>query len=455
MSAATRAPAKPKLSAATQPLPGRQVSAAGSSTEAALLPGQEWRSELYDMACEQFVRAAGVLGLDDESHTRLLEPRRSLIVNFPVRLDDGEIVNMTGYRVQHTLTMGPTKGGFRFAPDVSLGECAALAMWMTWKCALLELPYGGAKGGVRCEPHELSAHEIERVTRRYAAELIPIIGPNQDIPAPDMGTGEREMAWFYDTYSQAAGYSVPEIVTGKPAVLGGTEGRQPATGLGAVYTIEALLERKGHSLADRRVVIQGFGNVGSVIARELHARGARVLAVSDVYGGIVDPTGLDIAAVTRWNNEHGRLEGFPDAEAIGRMELLELECDILIPAALERQITSENAPRLQCGLVVEAANGPTTPEAERVLAERGIALLPDVLVNAGGVTVSYYEWVQSHQKYAWDLVEIKDRLRLQMRTALGKVLDAADRLQTDYRTAALSVAIDRVAEAAKLRAVYP
>ncbi|MFZ2049494.1 MAG: Glu/Leu/Phe/Val dehydrogenase [Solirubrobacteraceae bacterium] len=433
-------------------LPG---AAAGASQEAAVVQGQEWRSELYEMACEQFVRAAGVLGLDDESHTRLLEPRRSLIVNFPVRLDDGEIVNLTGYRVQHTLTMGPTKGGFRFAPEVSLGECAALAMWMTWKCALLELPYGGAKGGVRCDPHALSRAEIERVTRRYAAELIPIIGPNQDIPAPDMGTGEREMAWFYDTYSQATGYAVPEIVTGKPPVLGGTVGRQPATGLGVVYTIEALLERQGRSLSDQAVVIQGFGNVGSVVARELHARGARVLAVSDIYGAIFNPQGLDVPAVARWNDEHCRLEGFPDAEALTGREILELDCDILVPAALERQITGENASRLQCGLLVEAANGPTTPEAERVLRERGIAVIPDVLANAGGVTVSYYEWVQSHQKYAWDLMEIKDRLRLQMRTALGRVLDAADRLQTDYRTAALSVAIDRVSEAAKLRAVYP
>ncbi len=431
------------------------ASAQRARRDSALLPGHEWRSSLYDMACRQFVRAADALGLDDEAHTRLLEPRRSLTVNFPVRLDSGEVINLTGYRVQHTLTMGPTKGGFRFSPEVSLGECAALAMWMTWKCALLELPYGGAKGGVRCDPHRLSVAELERVTRRYAAELIPIIGPNQDIPAPDMGTGEREMAWFYDTYSQAAGYAVPEIVTGKPAVLGGTEGRQPATGLGAVYALEALLEREGHSLRDRRVVIQGFGNVGAVIARELHERDARVIAVSDLYGGIVNRDGLDVPAVARWHEDHGRLAGFAEADHVGRTEILELDCEILVPAALERQITAENAPRLQCELVLEAANGPTTPEAERVLERRGIAVLPDVLVNAGGVTVSYYEWVQSHQKYAWDLVEIKDRLRMQMRTALGRVLDAAQRLDVDYRTAALSVAIERVSEAAKLRAVYP
>jgi glutamate dehydrogenase (NAD(P)+) len=420
-----------------------------------LSAGEEWHCDLFEMACRQFRHTAEVLELDHETHTRLLEPRRSLTVNFPVRMDDGEVVNLTGYRVQHTLTMGPTKGGLRFAPDVSLGECAALAMWMTWKCALLGLPYGGAKGGVRCDPHLLSVPEIERVTRRYAAELIPVIGPNQDIPAPDMGTGEREMAWFYDTYSQAVGYSVPEIVTGKPPVLGGTEGRRPATGLGAVFVIEAMLERLGWQLAEQRVVVQGFGNVGAVVAEQLHARGATVLAVSDVQGGVVDLDGLDIPDVLRWKAEHEYLAGYPGAEPIGRAELLELPCDILVPAALERQLTAENASRVQARLVVEAANGPTTPEADAILAERGVRVLPDVLVNAGGVTVSYYEWVQSHQRYAWTLSEIQDRLRGQMRSALERVLEAEERLGVDARTAALSVAIDRVARAAKLRAVYP
>jgi glutamate dehydrogenase (NAD(P)+) len=420
-----------------------------------LAPGGEWRSELYKMASRQFEQAAEALGLDDESRTRLLEPRRSLTVNFPVRMDAGHVVNLTGYRVQHTLTMGPTKGGFRYAPDVSLGECAALAMWMTWKCALLGLPYGGAKGGVRCEPHDLSVDELERLTRRYATELLPVIGPNQDIPAPDMGTGEREMAWFYDTYSQGVGYAVPEIVTGKPVVLGGTEGRQPATALGAVYVLEAMLERLEWPIAGQRVVVQGFGNVGSVLASELHRRGAKVVAVSDVRGGIASERGLDVPAVLGWKAEHQYLEGFPHAEAISREGVLELPCDILVPAALEWQITSENAGRLQCKLVVEAANGPTTPDADELLAERGILVLPDVLVNAGGVTVSYFEWVQSHQKYAWDLVEIQDRLRVQMRAALARVLDAGERLELDYRTAALSVAVQRVAEAARLRAIYP
>ncbi len=417
--------------------------------------GEEWRSELYRIACSQFARAADVLDLDAELRTRLLEPRRSLTVNFPARLDDGRVLNLTGYRVQHTLTMGPTKGGFRYAPDVSLGECAALAMWMTWKCALLGLPYGGAKGGVRCEPRDLSVAELERVTRRYAAELIPVIGPNQDIPAPDMGTGEREMAWFMDTYSQQVGHSVPEIVTGKPAVLGGTEARRRSTGLGVVYAIEALLERLGWELAGRRVVVQGFGNVGATAAEELHARGARVVGVSDVQGGIVAHAGLDIPAVVAWRERGGQLADFPGAQPVGRAEVLETPCDILVPAALEQQITAENAPRIDCGLVVEAANGPTTPEAERLLAERGIRILPDILANAGGVTVSYFEWVQAHQKYAWDVEDIQQRLRRQMGTSVGRVAIAAERLGTDWRTAAMAVAVERVAQAARLRAVYP
>jgi glutamate dehydrogenase (NAD(P)+) len=431
------------------------TSARPHEATAAVAAGEEWRSELYEMAARQFERAAEVLGLDDESWTRLLEPRRSLMVNFPVRMDDGRVVNVTGYRVQHTLTMGPTKGGLRFAPDVSLGECAALAMWMTWKCALLGLPYGGAKGGVRCDPHALSVDELERVTRRYAAELLPVIGPNQDIAAPDMGTGEREMAWFYDTYSQGVGYAVPAIVTGKPAVLGGTEGRQPATGLGAVYVLEAMLERLARPIEGLRVVVQGFGNVGSVVASELHRRGARIVATSDADGGIADERGLDVPALLRWRAGGGGLQEVPGVERTDRGQVLELPCDVLVPAAVERQITSANAGRLRCGLVVEAANGPTTPEADRVLAERGILVLPDVLVNAGGVTVSYFEWVQSHQKYAWDLAEIERRLRGQMRSAFARVVETAERLDLDYRTAALSVAVERVADAARLRAIYP
>jgi glutamate dehydrogenase (NAD(P)+) len=417
--------------------------------------GQEWRSELYRMACAQFRRAAQTAELDDDACTRLLEPRRSLVVNLPIRMDSGALVNFTGYRVQHTLTMGPTKGGLRYAPDVSLGQCAALAMWMTWKCALLGLPYGGAKGGVRCDPRVLSADEMERITRRYAAEMAPILGPDQDIPAPDMGTGEREMAWFYDTCSQAAGHAVPASVTGKPVALGGTPGRQRATGLGAVFTLEAALERLGWPLAQQRVAIQGFGNVGAVAAHELQARGARVVALSDVSGAIANPGGLDVARVAEWGREHGSVVGFPDAETIDRDMLLELPCDVLIPAALEHQITDANAPRLQCRIVAEAANGPTTPAADEILADRGISVLPDVLTSGGGVTVSYFEWVQGHQKYIWTPAEVRERLRAQMRHALEQVVTTAEQLEVDLRTAALSVAVRRVAEAAKLRAVFP
>ncbi len=428
---------------------------AGDRREPALYPGQEWRSGLYETARQQFERAATILALDEESWTRLLEPRRSLTVNFPIRMDSGEVVNLTGYRVQHTLTMGPTKGGVRYSPDASLGECAALAMWMTWKCALLELPYGGAKGGVRCDPHALSTHEIERITRRYATELLPMIGPDQDIPAPDMGTGEREMAWFYDTYSQSIGHSVPEIVTGKPAVLGGAVGRERATGLGVVFAIEAALERLGSSLRDQRCVVQGFGNVGAVVAGELHKRGARVLAVSDIAGAIIDSQGLAIPDALRWKAEHRNLAGFPGADPLDRETILDLPCDILIPAALEHQIDAQIASQLRCGLIAEAANVPTTYAADEVLRERGIPVLPDILANAGGVTVSYYEWVQSHQKYRWSGEEIRQRLRAQMRAALEQAVNASERLDVDWRAGALSVAVARVAEAGRLRAIYP
>ncbi len=418
-------------------------------------PGSEWASELYRVATNQFDRAAALLELEPEFVTRLGRPRRSIVVNFPVRLDGGRVLGLTGYRVQHTLTMGPTKGGFRYGPDVSLGECAALAMWMTWKCALLGLPYGGAKGGVRCSPDDLSLGEIERLTRRYAAELIPVIGPEKDIPAPDMGTGEREMAWFMDTYSQMMGHSVFEIVTGKPVVLGGTYGRRAATGLGVVYVTEAVCERIGMDLREARVAIQGFGNVGSVAAKELAAIGARVIAVSDASTGLLDPDGLDIASVLRWAAEHDGLAGYPDAEHVGSAEVLELECEIVIPAAREQQITADNAGRLRCALVVEAANGPTTPDAEVILRDRGITVVPDVLANAGGVTVSYFEWVQDHQRYTWDAIDVQERLRRQLRAAFGRVTDAADRLSCDWRLAALSVAIERVSEAARMRGIYP
>ena len=438
------------------PAPGQAAAWPGGDLRDDDVPvGEEWHSPLYAMACRQFARAADVLALDDEVRTRLLEPRRSLVANFPVRMDSDEVVNYTGYRVQHTLTMGPTKGGLRFAPDLGFGECAALAMWMTWKCSLAGLPYGGAKGGVRCDPHLFSVAEMERITRRYAAELLPIIGPDIDIPAPDMGTGEREMAWFYDTYSQSVGYAVPAIVTGKPVALGGTVGRRSATGLGVLFAIECAFENLGWSLAERRFVVQGFGNVGSVAAHELHARGGKVIAVSDIRGAIVNLSGLDIPSVERWVEENQYLEGYPDAEPIDGGALLELDCDVLVPAAREEQITEANAAALQCALVVEGANGPTTPAADRILEDRGIHVVPDVLANAGGVIVSNFEWVQSHQKYNWAETEIRERLRTQMRHAFARVTAMSEQLQTDDRTAALASAISHVAEAAKLRAIYP
>jgi glutamate dehydrogenase (NAD(P)+) len=426
------------------------------ATEAHMVaPGAEWRSELYRVALEQFERAASLIGLDPDLRSRLLEPRRSLVVNFPVRRDSGEVQEFTGYRVQHTLAIGPAKGGIRLAPGVSLGECAALALWMTFKCALLELPFGGAKGGVRCDPNRLSEAEIERVIRRYAAEISPIIGPDRDIGAPDMATGEREMAWFMDTYSQQAGQAVPEIVTGKPEVLGGTEGRRAATGLGVVFALEAAMEHLGWEISGKRAVIQGFGKVGSVVAGELAQRGAKVIGVTDVAGGVVNEDGLDLLALGSWVAEHGFIRGFPGGEEIGRMDLLKTPCELLIPAALERQITEDNARDLDCKIVVEAANGPTTPEADAILEERGIPVLPDVLANGGGVTVSYYEWVQDVQREMWSASDIANRLEKTLRSGMDRVLKAADRYATDWRTAAQALAIERVAEASRLRSIYP
>jgi glutamate dehydrogenase (NAD(P)+) len=418
-------------------------------------PGGEWRSELWATAQEQFERSAELLGIEPDIRARLLEPRRALTVNFPIRRDSGEVETFTGYRVQHTLTMGPTKGGVRYAPAVSLGECAALALWMTFKCALLELPFGGAKGGVRCDPNRLSRDELERITRRYASEIFPIIGPDRDIPAPDMATGEREMAWFMDTYSQQVGHPVPEIVTGKPLVLGGTSGRRFATGLGVIYCIESVLEHLGWKLSGQRCVVQGFGNVGAVVARELDVRGATIVGVSDVTGGVVDPAGLDLQAVFDWVAEHRFLRGCTAGDQAGRVEVLETPCDILIPAALEHQVTMENVERLECRLVVEAANGPVTPDADRRLAERGIPVVPDLLANAGGVTVSYFEWVQDQQKYSWTDAEIASRLQRMLRGGLQRVVGTSEQLDVDWRAAAHCVGIERVAEAARLRAIYP
>lgn len=360
-----------------------------------------------------------------------MSPRRSLVVNFPVRMDDGTLRSFTGYRVQHTLALGPTKGGIRYAPGVSLGECAAMALWTTLKCALLDLPFGGAAGGVRCDPNRLSDEEAERVTRRYAAELAPIIGSDRDQPAPDMATGEREMEWFREV--MGATRTSPEIQT-ELRVSGG---------LGAVYTLEAVLEYLREGIEGQRVVVQGLGSVGSVAARELVARGARIVGVADVTGGIVNERGLDLVEVLAYQAEQRFLRGCPEGEGVSRSEILEVPCDILVPAALEGQISERNAERIDCRIVLEAANGATTVEADAILTGRGIRVVPDVVANAGGVTVSHFEWMQDQERFQWDPQDVSDRLRNSLRTALALVISRAERLGTDWRTAAQAVALER------------
>jgi glutamate dehydrogenase (NAD(P)+) len=418
-------------------------------------PPAEWSGGLYRVAATQFEHVADLLRLEPTARAQLLVPRRGLTVNFPVVMDDEVVREFTGYRVQHTLTLGPTKGGLRFSPTVSYGECAALAMWMTWKCALLGLPFGGAKGGVRCDPARLSAAELERITRRYTAEIAPAIGPDRDIPAPDMGTGEREMGWLYDTYSQGVGFSVPAVVTGKPPLLGGLEARKAATGRGVVHVFEAALKRLGDAIGDQRVVVQGFGNVGRVVAVELQRLGATIVGVGDASGAIVDPDGLDVAELQRWHDQHGELAGYPGGRRESGEALLREDCDVLVPAALESQLTAENASAVSCRLVVEGANGPTTPAAEAILAGRGIRVVPDILANAGGVTASYFEWVQDHQRYSWDDEQLRARLRAMLQRATDEVWDVAERQGVDLRTAALSTAIERVGTAGLQRGVYP
>jgi glutamate dehydrogenase (NAD(P)+) len=351
--------------------------------------------------------------------------------------------------------LGPTKGGIRYDPEVTLGECAALAVWMTWKCSLLRLPYGGAKGGVRCTPREMSPGEIERLTRRFTSELLPIIGPQEDIPAPDMATNEQTMAWMMDTYSMQKGYAVPEIVTGKPVALGGSLFRHEATGAGVVMVVARACRRLGWNLAAQRCVVQGFGNVGGIAAQELVDRGATVIAVSDLSGGVHDPAGLDIPTMSAYAKEHGSLEGWKHGARVTNEELLELECDILVLAAREDQVTAENAPRLRCRLLVEGANGPTSLEADAILAERAIPVLPDILTNAGGVTVSYFEWVQDLGRLFWDRDEIRAKLQEKLDDAFDRVWAIADERGIGLRTAALVAGIREVAAALDARGLYP
>jgi glutamate dehydrogenase (NAD(P)+) len=416
----------------------------------------EWDTPLYQQARTQLEHALALADVPDFVSTRLRHPERAVILTLPVRLDNGSYATFPAYRVQHSSVLGPTKGGIRYDAGVDLGECAALAMWMTWKCALLRLPYGGAKGGVRCNPRELSRGELDRITRRFTAELAPFIGPQLDIPAPDMATNEQTMAWMMDTYSMQKGYAVPEIVTGKPVSLGGSLFRHEATGAGVVMVVERACDRLGWNLAGSRCVVQGFGNVGGIAATELHDKGAEVIAVSDISGGVRAPRGLDIPTLHAYVAEHGSLEGYEtDVERITNEELLETECDILVVAAREDQITAANAGNLRCRLVAEGANGPTTIAADAILAERGIPVLPDVLTNAGGVTVSYFEWVQDLGRLFWDRDEIRRRLSDKLADAFDRVWDVADETGVALRDAALVAGIREVAAALEARGVYP
>lgn len=411
--------------------------------------------DAWAMARAQLRASAARTGIERDVVERLSHCEREFTLNFPVRMDDGTLHIFTGYRVQHSLARGPVKGGLRYAPTVAIDEVRALAMWMTWKCALVGLPFGGAKGGVRCDPHSLSDGERERLTRRFAAGLVPVIGPAVDIPAPDLGTGPQEMAWFMDTVSMHVGHAQPGVVTGKPVSVGGSEGRAEATGRGIALCTAWAAGRLGIDLHRSRLVVQGFGNVGATAARLIHAQGATVIAVADAGGGIHREEGLDLVAVARHARIHGTVAGFPGTEPVGRNGILEVPCDVLVPAAVEGQITGANASRLSCRLVVEGANGPTTPEADEILLARGIPVVPDILCNSGGVVVSYFEWVQDLQQFFWNEAEVNARLGAIMRTAFEATWDRATTSGTTLREAALDLAISRVAETIRVRGLYP
>jgi glutamate dehydrogenase (NAD(P)+) len=409
----------------------------------------------WQVAQRQFDLAADRLNLDPGLRKVLREPRRELTVHFPVKMDDGSVQVFTGYRVQHNLGRGPAKGGIRYHQDVSLDEVKALAMWMTWKCAVVGIPYGGGKGGVIVDPKRLSSKELEGLTRRFATEIEVLIGPERDIPAPDVNTNAQVMAWIMDTYSMHQGYTVPGVVTGKPISLGGSEGRNEATARGAVFCIVEAADHLGLDLRGARVAVQGFGNAGSIAARLMAAEGATVIAVSDSSAGIHNPNGLDIDRVISWKQEHESVRGFPGSTPISNADLLELECDVLIPAALEGQITHDNAERVKARIVAEAANGPTTPDADQILFRNGVFLIPDILCNAGGVTVSYFEWVQDLNRDHWSEAIVNEKLREIMVRAFGETLQIAERESCDNRTAAYLLAVKRVADATAMRGLYP
>lgn len=413
------------------------------------------KKNAHEAALENFDRAADALELDRDTRETIKFPERVLEVNLPVLMDDGHIHRFRGYRVQHSTARGPAKGGIRYHPNVTLDEVKALATWMTWKCAVVNIPFGGGKGGITCSPKEMSQAELERLTRRYAFSILPLIGPERDIPAPDVYTNAQVMAWIMDTYSMAKGYTVQGVVTGKPISLGGSLGRNEATGRGVFYTLQSACEHLKVPLKGARVAVQGFGNAGSIAAGLLHSHQARVIAASDSRGCLYNENGLDIPKLIAHKEETGRVGGFAGAEEIQPEELLALECDILIPAALENAIDKGNAPQVRARIVGEAANGPVTPEADRILEEKGVFLIPDILCNAGGVTVSYFEWVQDEQHLFWEAQDVYNRLEQVMHTAFAEVLKINLERKVSLRTAANMLGIGRVAEAVKLRGLFP
>ncbi len=424
-------------------------------TEVQERPAVQEKPNPWDVAREQFDRAAAYLDLKAGVREFLRNTKRELTVHFPVHMDDGSVRIFTGYRVHHSAVLGPTKGGIRYHPDVTLDEVRALAMWMTWKCATVGLPYGGAKGGVVCDPKQLSRRELENLTRRYATEISVLMNPEGDIPAPDVNTNPQVMAWIMDTYSMHRGYTTPAVVTGKPVEIGGSLGRIEATGRGVMFTTLEALRTLNIPVEEATVVVQGYGNAGSVAAYLLQDAGARIIAVSDSKGGIYNPHGLDARDVLRHKRETGSVIEYPDADFVTNQELLELQCDVLVPAALENQITRANADRIQAKIIAEAANGPTTPEADDILHDRGVFVIPDILCNAGGVTVSYFEWVQDLQHFFWSEDEINERLRQILVKSFTEVLNVAREKNVDMRLAAYIRAIDRVARATMIRGIYP
>jgi glutamate dehydrogenase (NAD(P)+) len=402
----------------------------------------------------RFDNAAEKLGLDDGVRKVLRAPTREVTVNIPVQLDDGRLEVFTGYRVQHSMIRGPGKGGIRYAPDVTLDEVRALASWMTWKCAVVNIPFGGAKGGVICDPSLLSDNELERITRRYTAQIIDVIGPEVDVPAPDVNTNDRVMAWIMDTYSMHKRHATTAVVTGKPMELGGSRGRKEATGRGCMIVTQEALKRLGIVAADARVVIQGFGNVGGMAAKLMAAAGFKIVAIVEYDGAVFNPSGLDIPALAEHRKETGSIRDFAEGETIDRKEAMFLPCDVLVPAATENVITSENASRINCKILCEGANGPTTAIADEILAEKGIFVIPDILANAGGVTVSYFEWVQDRQGFFWNEDLVNTRLEEIMVASFADVIGFAARHRVDNRTAAYMLALDRVTVAMKLRGIY-